>query len=360
VAPADVGALGAAERRRLLAFRAQLADRLVLLVVSRRPDWGFALLVGMARLQVLDESARTGRLVVLDPSPMHPVAFPAEIAAARRTAFAAARADTLARDEIDEWSLDRLEAAMHRLAEAAGERHPDTGPAPTIRLPAPALDDRELAHAEAAIRDAERRYDDVLGKAFGYGLLGRNCATELFATIDAALGRAGSVERLGGWIDPRGLATLVPLLSFRAVRESYRVVATGELPSYRTARLADMYARQNRLAVYLRESNTLTSTIYRPLDDDPPFLFFTDDVLAPRPFLGIANAAAGIGETLVGILRSPFDRGRSAWSGVREIVFSLPELAFVNLRKGTMAYPREIAPGAPLELDDPATASARR
>jgi hypothetical protein len=92
--------------------------------------------------------------------------------------------------------------------------------------------------------------------------------------------------------------------------------------------------------VYLRESNTVTSTIYRKGRSDSLFLFFTDDVGPPRPVYGALNIAAGIGETVLGALRLPFDRGRMLWSGAKGIAFSVPELAFVNLRKGTLSYAR--------------------
>src|SRR5262249_9162323 len=45
-----------------------LQESLVRLVQSRRPDWGFPLLVGMARLIALDETLRTRRWIVLDAS----------------------------------------------------------------------------------------------------------------------------------------------------------------------------------------------------------------------------------------------------------------------------------------------------
>ena len=70
MAPQDPAlTLTAAERQRLQAFSGSLATRLVALVDSHRPDWGFPLLIGMARLQALDESLASGRLVVLDAFP---------------------------------------------------------------------------------------------------------------------------------------------------------------------------------------------------------------------------------------------------------------------------------------------------
>jgi hypothetical protein len=43
----------------------------------------------------------------------------------------------------------------------------------------------------------------------------------------------------------------------------------------------------------------------------------------------------------LGVLRAPWDRGRMFTSGIKGAAFSLPELFFVNLRKGILEY----APG---------------
>lgn len=365
--------LGPAERQSLAAIRERLATRLVALVESTRPDWGFPLLVGLARLQALERSLHSGRLVVLDAFPtdartiLVPVSgdgthFVAELRAERQAAFAAARESLVTDDEVDERTIGRLEAAANRFAEVArgvagGGRirvHAGTlvpaREAPALRLPAPALDAHTLVRVEAETRDAEARYARALEDAFGYALFTHNCATEVFATIESALGRSGSVERLGGWVDPRGATSFVPVLAFRTVRDTYRVAATGEVASYRTAHLERMYARENRLAVYLRESNTLTSTLYRRTGEEPLFVFFTDDALVFRPVYGAANVAVGLGQALVGLARVPQDRGRTLWSGVRAVASSLPELVFVNLRKGTMQYARGAAPGEPVRL----------
>jgi hypothetical protein len=42
----------------------------------------------------------------------------------------------------------------------------------------------------------------------------------------------------------------------------------------------------------------------------------------------------GAGATVVGLAKLPFDRGQLFATAVRSTVFSLPELVFVNLRKG--------------------------
>ena len=99
-----------------------------------------------------------------------------------------------------------------------------------------------------------------------------------------------------------------------------------------------MYGRENPLRVWLRECNVLTSTIYPRNADDSFFLLFTDDVVAPRPLLGTVNLAAGLGAAVAGVPLLPFDGGRMLVAGLRGAIFSLPELAFVNLRKGSFDH----------------------
>jgi hypothetical protein len=65
------------------------------------------------------------------------------------------------------------------------------------------------------------------------------------------------------------------------------------------------------------------------------FLFFTDDTVAARPVLGALNLVAGIGVAAAGLAMLPVDRGDLLKSGLRGVLFSLPELAFFNIRKGS-------------------------
>ena len=110
-----------------------------------------------------------------------------------------------------------------------------------------------------------------------------------------------------------------------------------------------MYAHENDLLVFLREANVLTSSVYRGRDEDSAFLFFTDDAPLARPLLGAANLAVGVGASAAGLLAWPADGGNLLVRGLRGTMFSLPELAFVAIRKGSFAY----APRAPL-ADAPA------
>ncbi|HUI25499.1 MAG TPA: hypothetical protein VL403_05390, partial [Candidatus Kryptonia bacterium] len=75
-APGDAFGLNPTASATLRVFSQQLSDELVRLLHSQRPDWGFALIIGMARLSALDESEQLGRLVLLDAFPSNPTRIP--------------------------------------------------------------------------------------------------------------------------------------------------------------------------------------------------------------------------------------------------------------------------------------------
>jgi hypothetical protein len=87
----------------------------------------------------------------------------------------------------------------------------------------------------------------------------------------------------------------------------------------------------------------LTSTLYRPTREDSAFLFFTDDAPMVRPLYGLANLAYGTAATGIGVVTLPLDRGRTLRRGVSGVVASVPELAFVSIRKGRMLHGPERA-----------------
>jgi hypothetical protein len=353
--------LTAAERRLLGDFAAALEERLVALPRSPRPDWGQPLLLGMARLLVIDESLRTGRWVVLDAFPADTHRIPAS-AVSRRSEFLAellaragrdldaARTSLAQSDGLEEPDYGALEEAINRLLELRRAREdgreirvhggvlmPSRAATPP-ELVLPSLAGVDLGAALASARASEEGYEVGLRALYGYDLVRRNCATELFRSIAASFDAQESGVQLGGHVDPDRWLRFVPRLAFEAVNDHYRVAERAEIPSYRRTRLAEMVERESRLWVHLRESNTLTSSVYRPNDHDSLFLFFTDDAVLPRPIYGAVNLAAGVVEAATGLLRLPFDRGRALVAGARGVAFSLPELVFVNLRKGTLQY----------------------
>lgn len=365
----DDAPLDAAERAALARYADTLRVELVRVAASARADVGFPLLVGMARLAALDLSLTTGRLVVLD-------AFPAD---ARRVPHAAlARTLEAARALRDE-ACDGLRARRRRFVAVAAPVERDYGrlenaanrcvelvrglaedrdvriardtlvparPGTWAELVVPRADAATLAAAARAAADAARTYERAVDELYRYDLVRRNCVTEAFATIDAILG-PDTATALGGDTATGG-ARIIPSLANRAVRRDWRVVASETTPSYRRARVDALARTGNPLAVRLRESNVLTSTVYRPSRDDSTFLFFTDDVLLLRPLLGAANLGVGIGASLVGLVRTPLDRGAALEAGLRGVLWSLPELFFLNVRKGSYDHvSRHALPAAP-------------
>ena len=363
------------ERSALWAFAARLADELVGLLHSPRPDWGYPLLVGMARLVALHESVRTGRLVFLDafgpsahvisPAAWHGrAAMMVDLLDEAHAELAAARARLTSGGTLREADFARFESASNRFNElyrGIGEQL-DVRVQAGLLLPSraarrsdlilPMRSVTELQQDLAAAQARERAIEQELHQRYAYNLITRNCVSEIFRGLNGALAEAGTGDAadatdgrlhaavragLGGYIEPGAALTFIPFVSTRAVRETYNVTATQELLSYRSQRLETMYRRENPFVVFLRESNTLTSTVYGPNPRDSFFVFFTDAV-PTRPLLGAVNVAAGVGAGAVGLAALPFDGGSTLVAGVKGVLFSLPELAFLNLRKGTFDY----------------------
>jgi hypothetical protein len=358
------------ERARLTQLSSTLESALVDLFASQRPDWGYPALLGMARLEAIAASLEEGRWIVLDGYPadsrdlarVSPLsrAFALELLESAESDFAHARAHLASANQPAEPEYARLEEAANRVIETReglssgrpirirGAHRLPAAAAVGVALPLPAIEPTHLERAARAAAERESAEREALRSSLGYHLVERNCITEIFATLEAELGREGVVEALGGYVEPGEGLAFIPALSYRSVIDAYHVSEIGEIPSLRRTRMAEQYETESDFWVYLRESNTLSSTIYRRNDLDPFFLFFTDDAVAPRPLFGALNVVAGVGQTTVGLLRAPFDRGATLWSGIRGVAFSLPELFFVNLRKGVLEYapsepPRTVA-----------------
>jgi hypothetical protein len=356
--------LSAAEARGIRAYVERLEVHLARLVTSQRPDWGYSLLLGMARLQTLRESLALGRWVVLDSVPANSEflsrravkrrdAFVVELRDRARADFTEARSHFATTGDPAEPALAWLEEAINRYAvfQRGFEQDlaipiyelgslPDRAAA-VDDLPLPDVDPQILRSAAETTEAMERAYLAAIKRDFGYQLVSNNCVTEIFATIGAEWRPALAGDRSPLDDDPDGLLNFIPFVAYRTVLDTHADAEVSEIPSLRRFRLEQMYATENDVGVYLRESNTLTSTIYRRNDTDPFFLFFTEAAPVLRPIYGALNLAAGIGEMALGALRAPWDRGEMFTSGIKGAVFSLPELLFVNLRKGILEY----APG---------------
>jgi hypothetical protein len=380
---ADALALDASERARLAALSQALLQDMVRLAASRRSDWGAPLLLGMARLVALEASIREGRLVLLETFP--PDADTIRVSRRRRgllphlldeasVGLAQARRALLEGRGWREADYNDLETAATRWSELHAARagagvmrlHAGRmvaqGRGAGTPLPVPRDDGVALARRLAQTREAERRYHRALREQQGYHLLLHNCVSEIFRTLEVALVtatpdvalpesalRSASRQQLGGYVHPVARLNFIPFVSSRQVREHYAIAQTVALPSYRHFQLARMLERESPLRVALRESNVITSTLHTPTENDGFFLFFTDVAVAPRPLLGALNLVAGLGRSALGVLQLPFDGGRGLRSGLNGAIFSLPELFFQNIRKGTNEYvlPEDRPPPAP-------------
>jgi hypothetical protein len=362
------------EKEVLAEFREKLGLSLLKSLNSERPDWGYAVLVNMARFAAVDLSLQSGLWVFIDDFGMdsewvsvdefarHAEQMQAQIKDSL-TNLRQTRKTLLAPGELTEANYSKLEMSANRYFELLkgaqnkairyiGEK---ALPTKSMSLPdwiAPKLTKHQLTTALNELDNYETQLLQELAEHYRYDLITRNCVTELFRTIDQALllqdktdaDPSKQVEllieesrkRLGGKIP--AYYNFIPFLSFQSVQKHYKVTTSAVLNSYRGQQLEKLYARNKWLMVTLRESNTFTSTLYAYNPDDAFFVFFTDDTLALRPIFGLFNTAAGIGQGVFGFLSWPFDSGKNLKSGATGILMSLPELLFFNMRKGSYKY----------------------
>lgn len=369
---ADGFVLDAPLRGALARVAEQIEDDLVDSMASRRPDVGVVLLVGMARLLALEATLEGDRLVVLDVLPPDAVALSVDEIRARggrlepladelRDELPRVRQVLVRKPVLREADYAALEALVNRHAEIERSRAHGTPlrvargtlvPVRAAPYPLEPLGDASREALDARVHELasrERALRERLDRTHHYHLLGHNCVSELFAQIERAVlpGRVvgsgsaeverASTDSLGGYIEPgRGL-DFIPFRAADRVGATYRLAEQVRLPSHRRRALMAM-GDHGTLTARLRESNVITSTVYAPNVEDSAFLFFTDDVVAARPLLGAANLMYGLGAALVGLPQAPLDGGRSFASGLRGAFWSLPELAFWNVRKGSYFY----------------------
>ena len=354
--PALDAPLDDAERAGLEARALELERSLASLLGSRRTDRGPAILLTQARYLAVRRSLDENRLVLLDPFDGAPRAAldaldMSEAARAKALAHAAKvtrqlRAEVLSPARVDEPSYTVLEEAggmLERVADARdvaalfelGRRRL---PARARSIEAPAPDD----DLEAALREARQRLEAVqreLGERFAYDLVRRNCITELVRVTDEAFGSSALTHQaLGGRIAPGEAFGFIPFVFFDDVRERLRVARVEHVPSFRERELARIELEEPGVWPRARESTPLLAKTYDPLLRDGAFLLFTDDVFWRRPLYGAANLGWASGYTLYGVGSAVFDRGRRLRAGLLGVFWSVPELVFQNVRKGSYEW----------------------
>jgi hypothetical protein len=352
--------LSDAEIRQADTFRQGLLQSAQSLMLSKRPDWGYALFVTLARLIVIEHSIQTRHWTFLDDTDEKAIPIPGEQLALYAEQLQKQRREDLRRLheavsalETNSAGYERnyvaLEMAANRYqqwlkSDRTGElRYQSEQPLPEKSLPltrflSTELSVEQLEHTLHHQKMAADRLSKEDSDRNAYHLLTKNCVTALFELINEAVSEQ-SKQMLGGFIDPK--FNFIPFQAFDSVQETYNVVKIRELPAYRQQELTKMYNREVDNWVYARESNIFSSSLYNHNRDDAWFVFFTDDTVLLRPLFGAVNTLAATSQSILGLIRWPFDDGREIKIGVKGMLASLPELAFFNIRKGSYPYPMQ-------------------
>lgn len=333
-------------------YQQQLLNNTISLLDSKRPDWGQALFVTLARLVVIQQSLDSGQWVFLDDfaddaESIDSNDYPNQAEAMQRQRLKAEQQwheywlqFEATPTQSDKFYVD-LELAANRHREWQSSltqtnfRFRGQQALPIKHLPLPLLVKPDLTPARlqanlAVLQGLIPEVSAELEQDYGYQLLTRNCVTELSAKLSKAA--AEKHDSITPAFD------FVPFVAFAQLQNHYAVTAEHELLSYRQQQLAEEYAQVFPLWVFIRESNILSATLYQYNPDDAAFLFFTDDSLLLRPLFGAMNTLTGLGQSLWGLLAWPIDQGKRLNNGARGLLMSLPELAFVNIRKGSYKF----------------------
>ena len=370
----DLGALpqgphGEKIKQHLQGFQKDLAEGIHTLVQTPYPGHGPALLLALARYQLISRSLERRRIFVLDSSTgeieagrpdSHRSLSEREISEqAGFLEILSKRVQRIIRHDLEESETDEI--GYHRLEIAATElallrraislkiraHFPNDSAPPrgqaAVRVlrPVGAADQKRLQWSLDAARIDLANFRDALSKRFGYGLIDRNCVTELIRSVNQSFQGANETAALGGHIDPDHSQSFVPFRFHELVKSRYRIKQIDRYPSYLRRRREQLLAGGaafQSVGTRVLETSPLTSQIYAArMREDGVFLFFSDDQFMLRPLIGTMNLAYGAGASLVGAFSAPLDEGELAMGGLKGMVFSLPELAFWNIRKGTFS-----------------------
>ena len=350
--------LSVCEKEILVNFGENLLHSLTKLLHSTRPDRGKALLLQIARYLTVQQSLTEGALLTLDPF------------------FKEIQVVELSDEDMEKGQLETLKNNLLKQATTRRElffqevRHPEIAYSLMETSRARAWELAKVSDAnrsvrilvkvtlptrpgvvsfefpryqkknlEKVLRGLEQELSDLQKKReelYGYNLIWRNCATELIRALNSTFPDQKTGRRdLGGWLEPDHGLVFIPFLFYDQSLAAYSLQNEVFLQARRLRNLNKLYSQENDLLVWLRESNTLSSTIYQSRSKDTPFLFFTDDSLFLRPVQGVFNILYAALYGVVGVVSLPFDGGDSFNQAARGVFYSLPELLFGNIRKGS-------------------------
>ncbi len=353
--PSATDSLSAAQRRTLAQYIDDIGSRLVDLFASPREDRGGAMLVAMARLGALGESLAANRLLVVDALPddadeIDPTSGRVREPVLRALLEQASRDADEAQQELFaaarplERLLTQVEAATSRHYELTNGVRSGTpirvrsGPLIPSRaatwsgLPKPRPPAGVLAQWQARAVEAEAHALQRMQALWRYDLIASNCASEIIEQLPRR------PESLRGRL--LELFAFIPAVADDVVGESYTVVSTSRIAPFRERYLERESRTRGSIKVALRESNRLTSRLYGDwgASDDSLFLFFPPRSALLRPLAGAGNLGVTVAATIGSVpaaINGDFEPIRAAARGA---VFSIPELFFVPIRKGSFEY----------------------
>lgn len=357
---AGEGLLDSLDAESLQKFSGQLLRSIVELLRSTRPDRGESLLLQTARYLVVQRSLAAGQLYTLDPFPddvRKVFLTEAELGEERLRTLqdnllqkAVHRSHLFFQEAVHpELAYSFLEAGRGRAWELlqTGDGRQEVRILAKVTLPSRRRTvslgnlqlERESLEEGSEILEGELQLLQEKREAlYGYNLFLRNCATELIRSLNSAFPDSAAGEAaLGGWLEPDSSLLFVPFLFYEQSRAAFSLEGEEILVARRLRNLEKLYKEESDLLVWFRESNTLTATLYEPRSKDTPFLFFTDDTLLLRPIQGLLNVGYAALHGAVGLVTLPFDGGDSVYQAGRGVFYSLPELAFGNIRKGSFS-----------------------
>lgn len=338
-------------------FRVQTAQ-LFRIVSERDPGWAYAALVVLGRLHAVDESLRVGSPVFLSSFPEEaPIVFKRNeedennlrrISEESWAVVSLARKKISALNELSEREYQIWEDATNRAFElkegigtsipvrvAVGKLIPQREKKFLIPLSVP--DAETLAVRLDLSRKREQEYHKILKNLYPFRLFYENCTTEIIKNVQDSFDR-GETAFPGERIDFPFSLSLIPFYASYTVGKKWNNEGETIVLSFRKTKLRELKRRNAGFWPSLREISPLTSAFYEKNREDHFFPLFTDDVFWLRPVYGTVNLTAGMGVTAIGIFSAPFDKGERFQKGIQSAFFSLPELVFFNIRKGTFPY----------------------
>ncbi len=183
-------------------------------------------------------------------------------------------------------------------------------------------------------------YEQFVQKIYPYHIILQNCTGEIFRYHNHFFkDETDAKQTLGGIISHQTSSlSFIPFVAANKVREEYQIRLEKKILSYRLQK-----KRESKITILqqTKEDFVPLSEYYQKNPYDQDFLFFTDDTVALRPIYGLSNLFWGVGHTSIGIVTSPWDKGKKFTTGVKSIFFSFPEIFFFNIRKGYFPYVTE-------------------